>query len=573
MLCGLLCFSNLSAVLLSTEDDFSGKIVSFFLVRDFEGAKESCETAIKIFPESHRLKALYIRALSDCGRCDQALEVFKKERAGKDLAENFDLLESLSWGILLQKEKESDMGVLSSLIGAYLTQDARAVGLLRDGLQSTNAFIRSVAVQFASNYNDLILQREIVRLFKEERNWFVKKELITAAGKMRLTQVLEELKEIVASRSVSGEEKGAAIQALVMMHDDITKKELQALVKSSRAGFRELAVSLIDHFGKSDEIDMVLPFLEDASPSVRIRILALLGSFNFDARVYASITKRLDELSKDMHPQVAMMADWVLLKVAPDKARESLKKWAGSKNIKSARFAASVIGAGGMATLPILEDAYNNADDTYVRATLAHSMLTQGVKVELAGKFLRSFLLETKEKIMVSDGVYPCFTMIMPSEVRHMPHMARYPEMVDQLSRLKLINTLSIVGVKDLKEIAKVYLQGQVWGVVGSAAVFFLEEGEMASIDLVRELLDDPDQTVRIQAALALAFYGGEKRAAKVLEEAYAKVDWDKKISILEALGHVGSRESIDFLLKVLEEPFTLPRTIAASSIIQCLYH
>lgn len=572
-ICFSLLFAPLSAGLVSTEEDFSSKIVSFLLVKDFEGARVSCETAIKIFPESHKLKALYIRSLAEAGRCDAALEVFKKERMDRGLAENFDLLESLSWGILLQKEKESEMGILASLIGAYLTHDARAVDLIMDGLQTSNAFIRSIAIQLATNYNDRVLQKEMMRLLKEEKNWYVRKDVLSAVGRMRIKEAKYDLKEIVASKAVTSEEKGVAIQSLVMMHDDISVKELDELVTSKRAGLRELAIVFVEHFHKDLCISRILPLINDSSPSVRVRMLAFLGSYPLSADHYSVIEKDLRKLADDLNPEISVLSYWALLKIDADMARKGLKKWVDSTNAKTARFAATVIGAGGMETLPMLEQCYHEAQDQYVKINLAFSMLKQGVKAEQAGLTLRNFLLDEKGKIMFSEGLYPCFAQILPSEVRHAPNVTRYPEMVDQLSRLKILNALAIAEVPDLKEIARKYLQGQIWGVVGSAAVFFLEEGEMASIDLVRELLDDPDQTVRVQAALALAFYGGEKKAASVLQEAYEKVDWDKKISILEAIGHVGSRESIEFLLKVLEEPFTLPRTIAASSIIQCLYH
>ena len=77
----------------------------------------------------------------------------------------------------------------------------------------------------------------------------------------------------------------------------------------------------------------------------------------------------------------------------------------------------------------------------------------------------------------------------------------------------------------------------------------------------------------RIQAALVIAFYGGDPKVAQILENAYTKVDWERKIQILEAIGFIGNRDSIPFLLEVMKEPFTLLRTIAASSVIQCLYH
>jgi HEAT repeat protein len=178
-----------------------------------------------------------------------------------------------------------------------------------------------------------------------------------------------------------------------------------------------------------------------------------------------------------------------------------------------------------------------------------------------------------KEKLMWKKGVYSMFNVLSPSEVRHVPHIPHYPALVDQMTRLELLNILSIAECEGAKELIKEFLHTQSWGVVGSAAVLVLEEGDMEAIDVVRELLEEPDEKIRIQAALALAFYGRDPSVVRVLESAYVKVDWEKKISILEALGFIGSRESIPFLMKVLEEPFQLLRTVAASSIIQCLYH
>ena len=111
------------------------------------------------------------------------------------------------------------------------------------------------------------------------------------------------------------------------------------------------------------------------------------------------------------------------------------------------------------------------------------------------------------------------------------------------------------------------------WGVVTGASVLLISEGDGEALNLIRKLLDDENEVTRIQAALVIAFYGGDPKVAQILENAYTKVDWERKIQILEAIGFIGNRDSIPFLLEVMKEPFTLLRTIAASSVIQCLYH
>ena len=43
------------------------------------------------------------------------------------------------------------------------------------------------------------------------------------------------------------------------------------------------------------------------------------------------------------------------------------------------------------------------------------------------------------------------------------------------------------------------------------------------------------------------------------------------RLHILEALSHIGSAESLPFLVGILEEPFQVLRVAAAACIIQCI--
>ena len=57
------------------------------------------------------------------------------------------------------------------------------------------------------------------------------------------------------------------------------------------------------------------------------------------------------------------------------------------------------------------------------------------------------------------------------------------------------------------------------------------------------------------------------------VQEAYKKVDRDMKVNILGALGHIGDKQSIPFLIDLLEEPHQILKIVAASALIQCVYH
>jgi HEAT repeat protein len=123
------------------------------------------------------------------------------------------------------------------------------------------------------------------------------------------------------------------------------------------------------------------------------------------------------------------------------------------------------------------------------------------------------------------------------------------------------------------KQTLREFLKNQVGKVPNFAAATLLEEGDEEEVALVKELLNDPDERIRLQAAFILALRGREVSALKVLKEAYPHADREMKIHILEAIAQIGDRESIPFLLEIFKEPFQVMRIIAASALIKCLYH
>jgi len=102
------------------------------------------------------------------------------------------------------------------------------------------------------------------------------------------------------------------------------------------------------------------------------------------------------------------------------------------------------------------------------------------------------------------------------------------------------------------------------------AAATLIQEGDDTSMDIVRELLQDPD--IRLQACFVLAMVGKDPAALSVLREAYPTADHERKLHILEAMGHVGGVESFHFFLSAFSEPFPILRIAAASALIQSIH-
>ena len=125
----------------------------------------------------------------------------------------------------------------------------------------------------------------------------------------------------------------------------------------------------------------------------------------------------------------------------------------------------------------------------------------------------------------------------------------------------------------DAQQAIKQFLQENTWGITGFASSLLLTEGDDAALDLVQELLNETNDQIRVQAAIVLALWGRHEDAIQVLEDAYSSADRELKEKILESVGSIGEMRSIPFLMSAMEEPYQTLRLIAASSILQCLYH
>ena len=139
------------------------------------------------------------------------------------------------------------------------------------------------------------------------------------------------------------------------------------------------------------------------------------------------------------------------------------------------------------------------------------------------------------------------------------------------MTQEQIIEAVEKMTVLELNALVKAIEEK--WGVSAAAAATLLEEGDEEAFSLVRSLLTEEDQKIRIQAALILGLFGSDPAAIKVLQEAYPTANRELKVHILEALGHIGDPQSVPFLVEILKEPFQMMRVVAASALIQSLSH
>jgi len=556
-----------------TEDEGIRRVQAHLLIEDNDSALQEAQELYDSFPGSQPVGVAYIEALSANGFETAALKVWNLlSLKDPGFIEDRHLMEELSWGVLRKGIESNQYGIrLSALIGAYLTRDVRAVKILVRMMRDSNAVIRSVAVQMAAGFADAPLKDEIVRLMTEEKIWFVRLELIKAAGALRMKELTLKLKEILSTEKNTFEERQLAIEALVKIYDQISVEEVRNLAKSSRAGIRQLACQLVTHFIVKDAQDIILRLASDSNPDVRIAALNTIGLVYLDEAVIEPIKEIVIRSLDDLHPAVSITAAWVASLIDPALGEPVFLRWIESDLAENRRLAAGALAATGGCCIPLAMRILETSHDPYVQVNVSLGLIGQRIEVKRCCDIIYDFLMKEKRMWMWDNRVNSLFQVLAPSQVRHIDQIPNYPEAIDQMTRLNLVSLMALVDDPRAQDAIKSFLQKKSWGITGVAAAMLLKEGDRGSLDVVHNLLEDPDPNVRLQACLVLSMLGHDENMVFDLQKAYVQADHERKLHILEALSHIGSGESLPFLVGVLDEPFQVLRVAAAACIIQCI--
>jgi HEAT repeat protein len=549
------------------------RVQAHLLIEDTQSALKEAQSLVVQYPESISAQKMLVEALAAGGMEEMALNLWNNiSRANPQLLDDRHLLEELSWGVLRKGIQSTQYGVrLAAMIGAFLTRDVRAVPILLRMMRDSNAVIRSIACQMASAYHDAPLKDEIQRLIHEERVWMVRLEVIKAAGALKMKELAGPLQALVQSEKTTLEERQVAITALLEMYDDVSTPEFLALARSNRAGLRHLACSVATHFQLDGVKEEIVRLTQDTHPAVRI---AALNAFGLHYRKKTSPEEAkeiLVSLMADSDPAVAITACWAAFLAPVAGADEAMERWLNNPLAENRRLAAASLAALGERGVPLATKALQESNDAYVRANVALGLLGQREHVPQCCDCLYTFLESEKRMWMMDGRPNPLFQVLAPSQVRHKDQVPNYPEAIDQMTRLNLVSLLALVEDPRALPALKTFLGKKSWGISGVAAATLIQEGDETALEVVRQLVNDSEPNVRLQACLVLAMLGKDETVLRELQGAYAGADHEKKLHILEAVGKVGHVESFGFLVGVLREPFPILRVAAAAALIQSL--
>lgn len=540
------------------------EIYAHLTIRDYASAVVAAQNSLQQLPENKAIWEAYIKALARQKDEKAMLAVWNAyyTRFGREEIPSIPL-ENVAWGVIESHGASSSPLIRAlTLIAALFSQDARGIELLEKGLQDRNAFIRSLAAQFAGFVRDDQICDEILRCLSHEESWQARLEMIKSIGKMEIAEAKPQLLKMIGSPERTFEEKAAAAEALSSMLETVERQTVWELAQSDRAGLRFLSCELISHFNLKDDLDLIQPLLKDPRSEVRAAALETIGLLQAK---HISI----DPLLADPDPLVAIYAAWVKTIFEPAKGQAVFQKWLTHPSRDERLLAGAALAACGKYGMPLIQNAFYQTTDPYLKMNLAMGLIRQQVIPQQASEALYKGFVNIKERWMWEDkGI---FRYLAPSTVKHTDDVPHYPEAVNQLTRLEVLNILAITRHPKAQEAIKSFIQEKKWGISGVASAMLLTEGDDSALDLVQNLLKDSDAKVRFQAALILSLWGKGEEAITTLQDAYSGVDRDAKEKILEGICRVGSRSSLPFLIERLKEPYPSLRIIAAAGILICL--
>lgn len=523
------------------------------------GSKEICEAAVKIYAHA--------------GAEEQMMAYFRyyQKLACEDLWPR-DLLEDMAWGVIRKGSKgTAPLTRAIALIAAAIGNDARGVEILLENSRDSHRLVRAMVIQFSSHFRDESLQEMIKERMKLEKDREVRVALLQAIGPMQIAELEPELLTVLENDKARAEEKAAALASLVLLKENSNLSEIKKFLSSNRAALRLLAAELIG----ADEITEMAPsiaaLLNDTHAEVRRAALETLGALRLKEVDGKSVPKLIMPLIQDSIPEVAIAASWLLMLYEPLQGQEWMKKWLKSPHQDERIFAACALKAAGQYGRPLNQIIFEETEDPFVKLNLGIALITEQIDPKRGSDALYQLFMEQKGRWMPYEQGR--FSGIAPCTVSHKPDVPNFPEVVNQITRLEVLNILAVQGHPQAKEAVLVFLKEKSWGVSGAASSLLLTEGDEESLVIIRQLLKDESEKVQLQAGLILALWGNDPEAIETLQRLYSHVPQDKKAQVLEALGRIGDFSTIPFLVARLEESQQTLRMIAAAAILQTLYH
>ncbi|WP_044881969.1 HEAT repeat domain-containing protein [Neochlamydia sp. EPS4] len=555
------------------EETYVQAVHAHLRIKDFGSASQEAKEGLYLFPYSKPLWAAYIKALAKQGNEKEMLAIWKNYiEIFPEEKNNRALIETLAWGVIEHATFSSLPTIrFMSILSAFFSQDVKGIKILLKGLRDKNSALRSASAQMSAHCRDQEIKEEILRLFREETVWNVRLQVIRTLGLMKMKEAKQALLALLQKTTTTAEETRVVIESLVNLWGVATREDISRLAKNKRAALRLLACEVVAHCNMKDAIDLIIPLINDSHAQVRQAALWVSGYLRIQEVKGETLLLIAEKKLEDIDPLVGIKAAWLLTLNNSLKGQEAFTKCLESPSRDVRIIAAANLAACGKYGFPLIEEQFKKSTDPYVRINLALGLISQRAEIQKACQALYQGLAHLKEKWSWDEKSH--VRALIPNRLRHSDDPDISPAIIDQITRLEILNILAIMRYPQAQQAIKSFLEEKTWGITAMASATLLSEGDQMALDLVQELLNDEDVQVRVQAALIMARWGKSETALQTLSKAFPGVDREMKEHILEGIMHVSSPQSIPFLLDCLQDPYQSLRVIAAAGLIMCLYH
>ena len=554
-------------LMLATAPHSETHIRNHLIIRDYETACTEAKHAFAKNPTEPLLE-LTLEAFAKKGDERELWRVWNQYISQfPNLSQKRKLLESIAWGILNKGYgSASPLIRIQALIAAYFSQDAKGVALLLQGMDDSSALIRRVAIRLATGLRDAKLQDRVLIALKTDKNYDVRLAAIEAIGGMHIHSAKGELLQILGQSQATPEETEAAVAALLEMTESAERSDVERLMGHPRYGMRLLGCEVVKALESQRDIDLIVQLVDDPQPSVRASSLRTLGLLRAP-----SLKEKARQRLRDKDPTVAILAAWGLTVAAPEEGQAAFQPWITHAEPKIRQLASAALSGTGKYGTAAQKQWVHSHNDPFVRMNLAIGLISQREGVEQASAELAKGLNFSQEKWELTEEAG--FKVLRISQVTQDEGFDGSKEAENQLARLQVLNILAVTRYPGTFETVRNLLKQRSWGITGMAAALMLTEGDETALDIIQELVEDQDPSIRTQAALVLALWGRSDKAVAALEKSYTSSDREMREHILEGIGRVGSISSIPFLIERMQEPYQSLRLIAAAALLECLYH
>ncbi len=548
-------------LLATTTFDSSRRIEQLLAIGDHQQATYELQPLLAKDPDNIALQRLEVISLARSNDIQSLLKAYTRYRDHTKGSCDKELLEDVAWAII-KKAYQSSTPIIRSeaIIGAFLSNDAKGIPICLQSICDPSEEMRLLALALAARTHDAALSESAHSAIKHDSSSKVRLEAISCVGSMRYLEAQETLLEILESQASDAHEKMAAVSALSNITKDLDKTLIEQLVASDRAIMRQLACELmLKGFDKNSKLpSLMLDPVFDVRKAA-IQCGAILG-------VYPS-TDGIEALLAHNDIKTQILANWLALRMnyKQDKAIANIKRFLELPDRQMRLFASGVASHSGSH----IKHFFDFTDDHLVRLNIAIGAMWNRFDVDRASTHLLTALNQSERLSWHHVGM---ISYIGPSPLSHNSNYIRLPESEDLLCRLELYSMLLATDATSIKEPLKAFLQERTWGISAKSACLMMQENLLCFEEL-RTLLTDKNQEVALQAAFILSMYAQDEEALKVLETAFSTTSRQMKEYILFAIGSIGSKKSLPFLVQVLNEPFETLRVQAARAILICLYH